>query len=80
VPRALDVRELLLFGGSADVVDGGEMEEVLDLALELLRVRVGDARFFWPSSPMTAITCLSSAPQAVRCAASFFSEALRTST
>ena len=43
VPRAVDVGRLLLFGARLQVVDGGQVEEVLDLALELLQVGVGDA-------------------------------------
>jgi hypothetical protein len=43
VTRALDVRGLLLFGRSLQVVDGREMEEMVDLALELSQVRVRDA-------------------------------------
>jgi hypothetical protein len=43
VARALDVGGLLLLGRRLEVVDRREMEEVVDLALELAQVRVGDA-------------------------------------
>ena len=43
VPCAIDVGRLLLFGTRLQVVDGGEVKEVLDLALELLQVGVGEA-------------------------------------
>ncbi len=44
MPRALDIRDLLRFGGGVDVVDRGEMEEVPDFALQLFHVGVGDTK------------------------------------
>jgi len=43
MPGALDVGEILLFCPRLQVVDRGKMEEMLDLAFELLPVRCGYA-------------------------------------
>ena len=43
VLRAVDVGDLLLLGARLQVVDRGEMEEMVDLPLELLHVGRGDA-------------------------------------
>ncbi len=42
VARPLDVRDLLRLRACRDVVDRGEVEEVVDLPLELFRLRGGD--------------------------------------
>ena len=43
VPGALDVRDPLRLGVGVHVVDGGEMEEVIDVPRQLLDVLLGDA-------------------------------------
>ena len=43
MPRALDVRDALAVGVGGQVVDRREVEEVLDLAVELVQVLVADA-------------------------------------
>ena len=43
VPRAFDVGSLLLFGARREIVDCGEVVEVLDLSAELFQIAFGDA-------------------------------------
>ena len=44
IPRAVDVGGDLFFGAGLEVVDGGEMEEMLDLAVQRFLVGLGHAQ------------------------------------
>jgi hypothetical protein len=80
VPRAIDVGRLLVFSACLQVIYGGEVEEVLDLALELLQVGVGDSEIFLRQVADDRDDILSLAPNSVRSASSFFSDPFRTRT
>jgi len=47
VARSLDVGDLLILCGCGQVVDGGEMEEVVDLSLQLFQVGVRNAEILF---------------------------------
>ena len=43
VPRAFDVGPLLVFGARREIVDRGEVKDVLDLPVDLFQIALGDA-------------------------------------